>query len=415
MAGEDSTRSEPGSATRVSGDELALRLGIDRHRVDQLAASAAIVRGADGSFDAGDVHRVRLLLAFEAAGVPLEALLDASRVGAISLRYYDQLHPAPGPLSRRTYAEFMRSAMPASVHLPQLFAALGLAEPETDGHLTQEDEAFLTDMLGVVVETGHPDLALRALRVFGDGARRSADGAMAAYGEAVDRADIDLRGLPVDELYERLLRPWARFARQSGRIAGWLATRHLSRAIDEYSVTETERILEDAGYVPARLEVPPAVAFVDLTGFTRLTEERGDEVAAAVAMRLGELTVTTVVPHRGRVVKLLGDGVLVRFEDATSAASATLDLLHALPAAGLPTGHAGIASGPLIARDGDVFGRTVNLAARVADATPDGHLFVPETVAAILEPDRFELREMAEVMLQGIGHVALVDVRRVAD
>ena len=147
--------------------------------------------------------------------------------------------------------------------------------------------------------------------------------------------------------------------------------------------------------------MPPAVAFVDLTGFTRLTEERGDEVAAAVAMRLGELTVTTVVPHRGRVVKLLGDGVLVRFEDATSAASATLDLLRALPAAGLPTGHAGIASGPLIVRDGDVFGRTVNLAARVADATPDGHLFVPETVAAVLEPDRFELRGMAEVIAPG--------------
>ena len=92
-----------------------------------------------------------------------------------------------------------------------------------------------------------------------------------------------------------------------------------------------------------------------------------------------------------------------------------LDLLHALPAAGLPTGHAGIASGPLIARDGDVFGRTVNLAARVADATPDGHLYVPETVAAVLEPDRFELRGMAEVTLQGIGRLALVDVRRVAD
>ena len=91
-------------------------------------------------------------------------------------------------------------------------------------------------------------------------------------------------------------------------------------------------------------------------------------------------------------------------------------LLAALPEAGLPTGHAGIAlSGSLIVRDNDVFGRTVNLAARVADATPDGHLYVPETVAAVLEPDRFELRGMAEVMLQGIGRLALVDVRRVAD
>jgi adenylate cyclase len=414
MGGEHDGDPEADPGPRLSGDELALRLGIARERVDELAASAAIERGPDGSFDPGDVHRVRLLLAFEAAGVPLEALLSASRTGAISLRYYDQLHPPPGPLSGHAYAEFVASAAPGSAQLPQLFAALGLAEPEADSHLTREDEAFLTDMLATVADTGQPDLALRALRLFGDGARRSADGALAAYGEAVDRADVDVHGLPIDELYERLLQPWARFARRSGRIGEWLATRHLTRAIDEYSVTETERILEDAGFVAARLDVPPAVAFIDLTGFTRLTEERGDEVAAAIAMRLGELTVEQVRPHGGRVVKLLGDGVLVRFDDASAAASATLDLLAALAPARIPTGHAGVASGPLIVRDGDVFGRTVNLAARVADAAPDGHLYVPAPVAAMLPADRFDLRRGIEATLQGIGPTELVDVRHVA-
>ena len=111
---------------------------------------------------------------------------------------------------------------------------------------------------------------------------------------------------------------------------GWLSARHLTRAIDEYSVSETERILEEAGYVAARLEAPPAVAFIDLTGFTRLTEERGDEVAAAIAMRLGELTMDTVPEHAVGSIKLLGDGVLVRFDEASAAADASLDLLAAL-------------------------------------------------------------------------------------
>ena len=113
------------SSTRVSGEELALRLGVPPDRVERLADGATIERGADGRFDLGDVHRLRLLLAFEAAGVPLEALVEASRSGTISLRYYDQLHPTPGPLSGHSYAEFRASAGPAGVHLPPLFAALG--------------------------------------------------------------------------------------------------------------------------------------------------------------------------------------------------------------------------------------------------------------------------------------------------
>ena len=113
MAGEDRSAREAAGGARISGDELGLRLGIGRKRVDELAASAAIDRGPDGSFDLGDVHRIRLLLAFEAAGVPIEALVNASREGAISLRYYDQLHPSPGPLSGRDYADFVASAGPA--------------------------------------------------------------------------------------------------------------------------------------------------------------------------------------------------------------------------------------------------------------------------------------------------------------
>jgi adenylate cyclase len=412
MPRRDPALSPADQAADLSADDLALRLGVGRDRVEQLADVGAIESDADGRFDPGDVHRVRLLLAFEEAGVPIEALLEASRVGAISLRYYDQLHPPPGPLSGRSYGELRASAGRGSEHLSQLFAAFGLAEPEPDSRLTLEDEQLVTDMLATVIETAQPDLALRAIRMFGEGARRAADGALGVYREAVDRAGDDLQGLPEEALFRRLLQPWARFARQSPRLSLWLASQHLSRAIDEYSVTESERILEDAGFVATRDELQPSVAFIDLTGFTRLTEERGDEVAAATAMRLGELTTDTIRPQGGRIVKLLGDGVLVRFDDPAAAAAGTLDLLAALPGAGLPSAHAGLASGPLIVRDGDVFGRTVNLAARIADAAPDGHLYMPEDVAATLGLDRFTFQPTGDVQLQGIGRVALVHVAR---
>ena len=254
--------------------------------MEQLAEFGVISPDPDGNgSDLGDVHRVRLLLAFEEAGVPFEALLQASRVGAISLRYYDQLHPPPGPLSGRSYRELRASAGRGSEHLSQLFAAFGLAEPEPDSQLTVDDDQLVSDMLATVVETGQPDLALRAIRMFGEGARRAADGALGVYGEAVDRTGGDLAG-PAGGGSLRasaaavgaVRRPVAPAARE------WLASQHLSRAIDEYSVIESERIiLEDAGFVASAAKLQPAVAFVDLTGFTRLTEERGDEVAAAIA------------------------------------------------------------------------------------------------------------------------------------
>ena len=95
-----------------------------------------------------------------------------------------------------------------------------------------------------------------------------------------------------------------------------------------------------------------------------------------------------------------------------AAIDATLALLDALPLAGLPTGHAGVAAGPLILRDGDVFGRTVNLSARLSDAATDGLLLVPTALAATLPDDRYRLDPRPDASLQGIGTVEVVAVRR---
>jgi adenylate cyclase len=398
---------------RIAADELARRVGLQTEGVLRLADLGVIERGDDGRFDPGDVHRVRLLNAFEDAGVPLDALIAASQAGTISLRYYDQLHPPPTALSGRTYGEYAQSLGERQSLLTRAFAAFGLAEPGADGQLAAEDEALLSELLDIVISTGQPDLALRAIRLFGEGARRAADGALGVYGEAVGGSSELLSGLPIDAVFERSLLPWARFAREATALAAWLISHHMSRAIDEYSVVSTERILEEGGFVPVRRGPPPAVAFVDLSGFTRLTEERGDEEAAAIALRLGDVATDAVRQHNGRVVKLLGDGVLIWFPDTVSALEATLDLLDALPAADLPTGHAGIAAGSLIIRDNDVFGRTVNLAARVADVAPDGHVYLPAASAASIRASGgWTVETVDATELQGIGRVGLVDVRR---
>jgi adenylate cyclase len=102
------------------------------------------------------------------------------------------------------------------------------------------------------------------------------------------------------------------------------------------------------------------------------------------------------------MVKLLGDGALLHFDSLVDATDATLRLLSALPGAGFPAGHAGVDAGPIIVRDGDVFGRTVNRASRIADVANAGWLVAPVTVASTLPEDRFTLEPMGTATLSGI-------------
>jgi adenylate cyclase len=397
---------------RLTLDELAQRLGLEPDHVRRLADAGSIAHTTDGGYDEGDVHRVRLLSAFEAAGVPMDALVAAYTSGDLTFDFYDELHPSVGEVSTRPYAAFAASLGDGARQLPGLFVAFGIAEPDPGTRLPVDEERMLAELVATVDATGRADLVLRAIRIAGEGARRSADASLSAYAEALGWFDAELGSLTLQEFMERRLRPWAQLARQMAPLSGWLAGRHLTRAIDEYSVQETEDVLEREGYVAPREEAPPAVAFVDLTGFTRLTLERGDEFGATLAIRLGEVAAEATRPHGGRVVKLLGDGVLIRFDGLAAAVDGVLDLLVALPAAGLPTGHAGVTSGPIVARDGDGFGRTVNLAARLSDVAADGVLLIPATLADGLDGGGLALAPAGTHPVQGVGDVELVAVSR---
>lgn len=382
-------------------------------RVRQLV-DLRLITAVDSGYASGDVHRVRLVNAFEAAGVPATALAAANEGGAISLAYYDQLHLEPAEPSRRTYGELLGS-LEDDAGLGRLLAASGVAAPDADTRLGRDEEQLLLALVGCLRDNRDPDLLLRTVRVFGESARRASEGAMSVYGEAVERAATDIAGIPPEAVYERLLEPWARFARLVPDMARWLHQRHLSAAIDAWSVEETERVLGESGFVPPRDAVPPAVAFIDLTGFTRLVEQQGDRAAAAAAAQLAELARTVGARHGGQLVKQLGDGVLLRFRTASDAVGASLDVLDGLAAApAMPSGHAGVASGPIITREGDVFGRTVNRAARLADTAGAGELLVTASLAEDIEVPTARFEAVGEIALQGVdGPVKLVRVVRV--
>jgi hypothetical protein len=117
--------------------------------------------------------------------------------------------------------------------------------------------------------------------------------------------------------------------------------------------------------------------------------------------------------HGGVPVKWLGDGVMVHFRDPAGAVLAALQLLEQLPEAGLPPAHVGVAAGPVVVQGGDYFGRTVNLAARIAAYASASRVLVSERVAERAPPRGVTFVELGAVQLQGITNaVRLLEARR---
>jgi adenylate cyclase len=142
-------------------------------------------------------------------------------------------------------------------------------------------------------------------------------------------------------------------------------------------------MLERAGFRERRDAMEPAIAFLDISGFTALTEEHGDEAAAALFGALEELVEAGARRHGGKIVKRLGDGVMLYFADPAQAVAAARELVTGAAAAGLPPARVGIDSGRVVSREGDYYGRTVNVAARIVERARPGDVLVTESVAAL--------------------------------
>jgi adenylate cyclase len=112
-------------------------------------------------------------------------------------------------------------------------------------------------------------------------------------------------------------------------------------------------------------------------------------------------------------VKWLGDGVMVYFREPAGAVRSALRLVEQLPVAGLPPAHVGVAAGPVVVQGGDYFGRTVNLAARIASRAGPGQVLVSQSVAESAPPAGVALVELGELRLKGFARpVRLLEARR---
>jgi adenylate cyclase len=163
-----------------------------------------------------------------------------------------------------------------------------------------------------------------------------------------------------------------------------------------------EGMLADAG-LHTRSDHPPAMCFLDISGYTRLTEERGDAAAAELAEDLGRLVQRESVKHGGRAVKWLGDGVMLHFPNPGHGVAAALDMVDGVIDAGLPPAHVGLHAGPVIFQEGDYYGRTVNLAARIAGYAQPGQVLVSQALVEISTGPELSFTGVGAVELKGVA------------
>jgi adenylate cyclase len=175
--------------------------------------------------------------------------------------------------------------------------------------------------------------------------------------------------------------------------------RFLQHFLDQDVVGHMELEVDSGGDLDlGRLRV--AIAFADLAGYTRLTEEAGDDEAVDIVERFVE-GVANTLPDSARIIKTIGDEVMVVASDA----AALLDWAVGFQAlqAERPLPRIGLHQGLTLYRDGDYYGREVNLAARVGARAAGGEVLVTRPLVELGGP-HLEFEHIGEVKLKGFSH-----------
>ncbi|WP_400996875.1 adenylate/guanylate cyclase domain-containing protein [Agromyces sp. GXQ0307] len=389
-----------GPVVRYTRDELVERSGVGLGFIEQLLRFGVLSPADDGTFDRSDVQRVRLLEACDRAGLDAETIGAAVSAGRLPLSFMDApQYRSWAELGTETYGRLAeRLGLPFEV-IRETSAALVNRRLGPDDVAREDDESIFR-LVGMVAALADLDAMIRIGRVYVDGLRRVTEaenemfqtyiigGLMRTgldFGEALAQAAI--LGSELTPLMEQMV--LTLYRRQQER--GWTAG----------IVEGIERAIEASGahVGPAH---PPAFVFIDLAGYTGVTDQEGDATGARLARELSAMVERIVADHAGTPVKWLGDGVMVHFRHPGRAVRATLEMVEQAPTIGLPA-HAGIAAGPVVMQDGDYFGRAVNLASRISGAASAGQTLVARAVVQLNDDPGLSFRAIGRVELKGLA------------
>jgi len=384
----------------LTREALAERAGVHVGYVDRLL-ELGILAETGSLFTGGDVRRVRLVRGLEEGGLPLEGMGTAVRKGDLSFGFLDL--PSWewfGGFIGKTYQELSAETGLSLELLQVVRESMGFARPEPEDPV-HEEALDLVPVVKIALEAGADPVAIeRLVRVWGESMRRITE-ASATFYHAQIEVPLLRSGLSEAQVLQAANEAVAAGIPYVDRALASMYHGQSEHTWMANVVEAVEATLEKAGLHHTVAE-PPAMCFLDLSGYTRLTEERGDEAAAEMAAVLGGLVQRSANDQRGRPVKWLGDGVMLYFAEPDGAVISALELADRVPAAGLPPTHTGIDAGPVIFQDGDYFGRTVNTAARIASHGGPGQVLVSDSVVRSSQNPAIRFVDIGLVDLKGL-------------
>jgi adenylate cyclase len=385
---------------RISAQELAELVPCGDERVGRLVDLGLLAPGEDGQFPSSDVHVIQLMAAFEEAGIALE---DVARgVAGGELSYPLELF-MPEPVGTpETYAGLATALGSTPDLLRRLSRELGLP-PSDDDRVRAEDAEMLSLILTKLDLADEDDLS-RFARLYGGSIQRLVTAGIQFFDRAVRERVDTFEHLSMDQRDQLTYEKGAGFSELAQKLVPWLQRRHRERGVIEYLVGRTESWLEERGITPPQPRRPDAIAFLDLTGYTKLAEEQGDEAAAELASDLASVVQDAAQAHGGRAVKWLGDGVMFHFSNPAGAIRSGLELVRQTEEAMSVPARIGINAGAVIVQEGDYFGRTVNVASRIADYARPHEVLVSEEARLSAGNADVEFELVGDVPLKGVSN-----------
>jgi adenylate cyclase len=382
----------------VSGADLSLadvarHAGVTASTLRRWVSSGLVPAGGDGEMTAASLAAARVVARLRERGFSLQEIREATESGRLASSYIEGLLPdAPATW---TLEQAARETGLEPALIERIFMSMGIGAQGLE-HLSDDDVQLLR-YAAAVLAAGLPLVAfLQLVRVYGQAMSQIADAEVRLFHLYVHEP-LMRDGVPGWEMAEEMGGLAREILPLASPIMDHAHNRFLQHFIEQDVIGHMEADLGDGPLDLGRLRV--AIAFADLAGYTRLTEEVGDEEAVSAVERFVE-QVERSLPDDARIIKTIGDEVMIVGSDPGALLRWAVDFQEQVAQRPLP--RIGMHYGETLYRDGDYYGREVNQASRVAARAAGGEVLVTRPVVDHA-PSGLELERLGEVRLKGFA------------